>query len=469
MERPNHIHMVGAGLVGSLLAVMLGQRGYRVTLLERRADMRDREVDGGRSINLALSSRGIHALQQAGLMDDVESLLIPMNGRQLHFEDGRQEFMPYGQRPGEVIYSVSRRDLNRLMMSRAEEAELVEIEFQQQLESVDFEEGNIRLLDLATQGTRELPFELLIGADGAGSRTRRAMLPSNGATSSSEFLDHDYKELEIPPATGPGVGMPGFQIEPHALHIWPRGEYMLIALPNQDGSFTVTLFLPRQGPNSFEQLNQPEQVLPFFQAHFPDAVQLIPDLETDYRTHPQGRLGTLRCSKWYHGRQALILGDAAHAIVPFHGQGMNAGFEDASELIRLLDRFDDDWGRVLPEFDRLRRPNANAIADMALENYVTMRDSVIDPQFQLKKDVGFELERRFPDRFIPRYSMVMFHLIPYAVAWQRGELQRQLLDTLVGDKSAIEEIDWDVAESLVQARLTPLDRAGEDGKSGPID
>ncbi len=205
-------------------------------------------------------------------------------------------------------------------------------------------------------------------------------------------------------------------MEPEALHIWPRGGYMLIALPNQDGSFTVTLFMPKQGEISFEKLENPDQLNAFFEAEFPSAKRLIPDLETDFFANAQGRLGTVRCSKWHHENKALILGDASHAIVPFHGQGMNSGFEDCSELIRLLEKHNDDWSEVLPEFDRIRRPNANAIADMALENYVTMRESVADPKFQLKKELGFELEQRFPSRFVPRYSMVMFHLLPYAVA-----------------------------------------------------
>lgn len=410
--------------------------------------MRGEEAVSGRSINLALSVRGIHALKMAGLMDEVEALLIPMRGRRLHFINGQQELMPYGQRPEEVIHSVSRRDLNSLMMTAAENSESVRIRFNQKLESVDFENCQIDVRDLKTDQRGKHPFELLVGADGAGSRTRRALMPVVKGKSSSEFLRHDYKELEIP------AGADGaFRIEREALHVWPRGEFMLIALPNQDGSFTVTLFMPKTGPNSFEQLVDGKAVSGFFRKNFPDALKLIPDLESDFFTHPQGGLGTVRCSPWFYQDSVLLIGDAAHAIVPFHGQGMIAGFEDCSELIRLLEEFDDDWGKVIPEFDRLRRPNTNAIAEMAVENYVTMRASVADPQFQLKKELGFELEKRFPDRFVPRYSMVMFHRIPYAEVYARGQTQQEILDTLLDEQDSLDDVDYSMAESMIVDRL----------------
>lgn len=457
MFRPKKITISGAGLVGSLLAVLLVRRGYRVILLERRGDMRGESVDSGRSINLALSSRGIHALKLAGLLDEVNDLLIPMRGRMLHLENGETEFMPYGQRPHEVIYSVSRRDLNCLMMTAAEKSKQVEIIFDQKLTSVDFKDQMLGIMDDAEDRASNESFEMLIGADGAGSRTRRALMAEVDGQSTSEFLDHDYKELEIPAGPLDANGNGTYQLEREALHIWPRGGYMLIALPNQDGSFTVTLFLPRTGENSFEQLNDRQSLYEFFEKNFPSAMSLIPDLESDFFSNPQGRLGTVRCSPWFHPDCALLLGDASHAIVPFHGQGMNSGFEDCSELMRLLDSLDDDWSRALPEFDRIRRPNANAIAEMALENYVTMRSSVTDSKFQLKKDLGFELERRFPDRFVPRYSMVMFHRLPYEVAFARGIVQQEILTELVNGIDEIEKVDFSIAESLVHKRLPAID------------
>jgi kynurenine 3-monooxygenase len=442
------ITISGAGLVGSLLSVLLGQRGYEVTIYERRPDTRSNTEDSGRSINLALSSRGIHALKMAGLMDDVEKLLIPMRGRMLHFQDGTQEFSPYGQRPNEVIYSVSRRDLNELMVTAAVKAKPVNVVFEHQLESVDFDSSQLTMLDLKTKAMVEQDFDLLIGADGAGSRVRRALIEKTNGQSDSQFLDHDYKELEIP------AGDSGsWQIEKEALHVWPRGGYMLIALPNQDGSFTVTLFMPKTGENSFESLQNEADVTKFFNEHFADAVKLIPDLATDYANNAQGRLGTLRCSPWFVDDQCLIMGDASHAIVPFHGQGMNSGFEDCSELIRLLDLHDENWETVIKEFNRIRKPNAEAIADMALENYVTMRSSVSDPKFQLKKEIGFKLEKQFPDRFVPRYSMVMFHLLPYASAFERGKVQQAILDELVQGIDDINDVDFELAKSLVEERL----------------
>ena len=456
MKREKKITIAGAGLAGSLLGVMLGQRGYQVTILERRADTRGVESDSGRSINLALSSRGIHALKIAGLFEAVEKLLIPMKGRMLHFEDGTEKFSAYGQRASEVIYSVSRRDLNHLMIDSAVEAPLVEVLFNQQLDSVDFQNNGLGILDLNSNQTRTEKFELLIGADGAGSRTRRSLIKAVGGKSESDFLDHDYKELEITAGTSSN-GEPDYQIVPNALHIWPRGGFMLIALPNQDHSFTVTLFMPKTGENSFEQLDDRGALVEFFKTEFPSALKLIPNLENDFFENPQGRLGTVRCEPWFYKDKALILGDAAHAIVPFHGQGMNEGFEDCSELIRLLEGHDDDWAKVIPEFDRIRRPNCHAIAEMALENYVTMRSSVTDPKFQLRKELGFELEKRFPSRFVPRYSMVMFRLIPYAEARQRGKIQQEILGELVEGVESIDEVDFAKAEQLVLQRITELD------------
>ena len=381
-------------------------------------------------------------------MDEVDKLLIPMRGRMLHLPGQSPELSPYGQRPYEVIYSVSRRDLNALLMTAAEKAKPVNVVFNQKLESVDFEKNQLTIVDDVTDKRRTEAFELLIGADGAASRTRRSLIPYVNGQSTSEFLDHDYKELEIP--AGPAGS---HRIEKEALHIWPRGGFMLIALPNQDGSFTVTLFMPKTGENSFEQLTDRKSVMTFFTQHFPEALELLPDLQEDYFANPQGRLGTIRCSPWFFEDKALILGDASHAIVPFHGQGMNSGFEDCSELVRLLDKHDDDWSKVLPEFDEIRRPNAHAIAEMALENYVTMRSSVADPKFQLKKEIGFELEKKFPDRFVPRYSMVMFHMIPYSEAFDRGEIQQEILSKLVVGIESADQVDFKMAKALVTHRL----------------
>lgn len=451
MNRPEQVTIVGGGLVGSLLSVMLGQLGYKVLVLEKRADMRNQHVDGGRSINLALAERGMHALDQAGLMGDVQPLLIPMKGRLLHAVNGELEFLPYGQRPHEVIYSISRSGLNALLMNAAEVSNNVQLRFEHELKSIDFDANTVSLFDHAAGEDVTVNYEVLIGADGAGSRVRRAMLPAVAGNDNSELLDHNYKELTIPPADD-GTHL----IEKEALHIWPRGGYMLIALPNLDGSFTVTLFLQKSGPVSFESLASTDDVESFFREQFPDAYQLIPDVAAEFFENPTGILGTVRCSPWRLEHEVLLIGDASHAIVPFHGQGMNAGFEDCELLIDMLIQYHHDWPTTMTQFDRIRKVDADAIADMALENYITMRDSVRDPKFQLKKELGFKLELKYPNRFIPRYSMVMFHRIPYAVAYARGKVQQSILDQLTDGKSNLDEIDFQLADRLIAEQLQPL-------------
>lgn len=451
MNRPEQITIVGAGLVGSLLSVMLGNLGYKVLVLEKRADMRDQNVDSGRSINLALAERGIHALEQAGLMDKVQSLLIPMKGRMLHSVAGHLEYFAYGQRPDEVIHSVSRSGLNKLLMDAAEASNNVELRFGQELKSVDFDVNTLSIVEMQTGDEVQLGYEILIGADGAGSRVRRAMLPAIDGNDDSELLDHDYKELTIPAALDST-----HLIEKEALHIWPRGGYMLIALPNLDGSFTVTLFLQKKGPVSFESLSTPQAVEAFFNEQFPDAKALIPNLAEEYFENPTGLLGTVRCSPWRLENEVLLLGDSSHAIVPFHGQGMNAGFEDCELFVDMLVEHEHDWLKTMARFDATRKDDADAIADMALENYITMRDSVRDPKFQLKKELGFDLELKYPDRFIPRYSMVMFHRIPYAVVRARGKVQQAILDQLIDGKSSVDEVDFGLASELINGQLQPV-------------
>ncbi len=451
MNKPDEITIVGAGLVGSMLALMLGNLGYRVKVLEKRGDMRNQTVDGGRSINLALAERGIHALKKAGLMKQVEPLLIPMKGRMLHDVTGALDFLPYGQKANEVIYSVSRSGLNALMMTAAESSERVSIEFEQELEAINFEQQTLHLLSLTSGEKRSLEYQILIGSDGAGSRVRRALLPAVAGNDDSHLLDHDYKELTIPAALDGN-----HLIEKEALHIWPRGGYMLIALPNLDGSFTVTLFLNKTGDPSFEQLSDEASVNHFFQDQFPDAFALIPDLGKEFFENPTGILGTVRCSPWLLDESAMLIGDASHAIVPFHGQGMNAGFEDCAVFVDLLEHFEQNWTAAMREFDRTRKNDADAIADMALENYVIMRDSVRDAKFQLKKELGFLLERKFPSRFIPRYSMVMFHRIPYSDAIRRGKIQEQILNELTISISDINEVDLTQAENLIFDRLSEV-------------
>ncbi len=438
------INIIGAGLAGALLAVMLARRGCgALRLWDRRPDPRRSRNERGRSINLALAARGIRALERAGLMDRILPLLIPMRGRMVHERSGLASLQPYGQREEEVIYSVSRAALNQVLIEEAARHQPVTIRFDQTCLGVDLASNQLRFRNeiSGTQYTLELATTL--ATDGAGSAIRGSLASAGRLAVREDWLDHDYKELTVPPINGQPA------LEPNALHIWPRGGFMLIALPNTDHSFTATLFLSRSGARSFESLTDSQALLDFFGAEFPDTLPLMPNLTAEFRSHPAGQLGTVHTVPWQVGGRVLLIGDAAHAIVPFHGQGMNAAFEDCLVLDNLLDRFD-AWEPLFAEFEHLRRPNTAAIAQMALENYTEMRDTVLDPAFVRRKSLALELERRFPDRFIPRYAMVMFHPeIPYAEALRRGAVQEQILAQLdVGSKP-----DWTLAARLISDSL----------------
>jgi kynurenine 3-monooxygenase len=376
--------------------------------------------------------------------------MIPMRGRMVHDLDGEQRFLAYGQRAAEEIYSVSRAALNALLYRLAAERHGVEYRFNTRCVDVDAATGN-PIVEAAGERTT-LDFDVVFAADGAGSDVRRSLSEAGGIEAREELLDHGYKELAIPP------GRDGaFVLEPNALHIWPRGGFMLIALPNPDKSFTATLFLPRGGENSFAAIGE-EAVDAFFRREFADAVPLMPMLHRDYLSHPTGVLGTVTCRPWSRGK-ILLLGDAAHAIVPFHGQGMNAAFEDCVVLDKLLEqRAIDDaggWPEVFADFERLRAPNTRAIAEMAIENYQEMRDEVRDAKFELRAALSFELERRFPGRFVPRYSMVMFHPeISYAEAQRRGAVQARILRELTAGTDTISGVDLARAAKLVESELS---------------
>jgi kynurenine 3-monooxygenase len=442
------VNIVGAGLAGSLLALLLARRGLSVTLHERRPDPRQAQPERGRSINLALAARGMRALEGAGVMERVRPLLIPMSGRMVHGLSGQTALQPYGQREHEVIWSVGRADLNRVLIEEASRHAAVSVRFNQLCLGADVREDELRFRDQASGALHEASLTPTIATDGAGSAVRGSLATAGLVSVHEEWLDHDYKELSVPPATARDA------LERNALHIWPRGGFMLIALPNTDGSFTATLFLARTGAASFAALATDEAVAGFFQHQFPDALPLMPNLLAEFASHPQGQLGTVHATPWQVAGRVLLLGDAAHAIVPFHGQGMNAAFEDCVVLDALVARAP-DWPAVFAQFEQSRRPNAAAIAHMALENYTEMRDAVLDARFVRRKELAMGLERRFPDRFIPRYSMVMFHPeISYAEALRRGAVQAQLLDEL--DPGPGSEPDPARAEQLIRERLPPI-------------
>jgi kynurenine 3-monooxygenase len=446
------VNIVGAGLAGALLAVLLARRGFKVVLYDRRPDPRHSDAESGRSINLALAARGSRALERAGVMDRIRPLLIPMRGRMVHDLSSSSTLQPYGQREHEVIYSVGRSALNRVLIEAAARYDTVTTRFDQACLGAVVERNVLRFRNRAAGVEYEVALGTTIATDGAGSAVRTSLAADGHVTVREDWLDHDYKELTIP-ATEAGKHV----LEPHALHVWPRGGFMLIALPNTDGSFTATLFLARTGHNGFSSLATPQAVNDFFRREFADAVPLMPNLLEEFAAHPQGQLGTVHLTAWHVGGRVLLLGDAAHAIVPFHGQGMNAAFEDCLVLDTLLDRHD-EWGPLFAELEQSRRPNAAAIAQMALENYLEMRDAVLEAGFVRRKAIAMELERRFPDRFIPRYSMVMFHPeIPYAEAQRRGIVQARLLQELDSTPDASGATDFVLAEKLVRHRLEPID------------
>lgn len=422
MKETKHIAIVGAGLVGSLLSIYLAKRGYRVSVYERRLDMRKHLIEGGRSINLALSNRGIRALEAVGLAEVLRQNAIPMHGRMIHDETGNLNFQPYGK-TGQFINSVSRGGLNMVLMTEAEKHG-VEFFFEHRCLGVDFAKTELTLQEY--EAVKQKSFDLIIGSDGAFSAVRGAMQFTDRFEYHQTYIEHGYKELRIP-ASDSG----DYLLEPNALHIWPRESYMLIALPNPDRTFTCTLFLPFEGPSSFEQLNSKEAIQDFFEKNFADAVPMMPTLQEDFRDNATASLVTIRCYPWVRNK-TLLIGDASHGIVPFFGQGMNAGFEDCRVLNQLLDKHDDKWKKVLPEFQELRKPDADAIAQLALDNFIEMRDLVADEDFILRKKIEARLHERFPDKWIPLYTMVTFRDdLRYSYALETGRKQKAIMDEVL--------------------------------------
>ncbi len=437
MASSKHAVVVGAGLVGALWTIFLARRGYRVEVYERRPDMRKVGYSGGRSINLAMSARGWAAVEKAGIRERIERVAIPMPGRMMHDLDGRLTFQPYGKE-GEAIYSVSRGGLNLELLNIADAYDNVEFHFEHRCTDVDLERPLLYFEDLRSGTYKTVETPLIFAADGAFSAVRYALQRTDRFNYAQQYIEHGYKELIIP------AGANGcYRMEPHALHIWPRKQFMLIALPNADGSFTCTLFLPFEGELSFEPLTTDEAVLDFFERFFPDAVPLMPTLLEDFRRNPTSSLVTTRCYPWHWQGRILLIGDAAHAIVPFYGQGMNAGFEDCTLLDQMYDAYEGDWSRILPAFSAQRKKDGDAILELAMRNFVEMRDLVADPKFLLRKKIAARLHERYPE-FLPVYSMVSFSNIPYHVALREDDLQNELFERIL----ALPDIEqkWDSEE-----------------------
>ena len=446
------IVVVGGGQAGSLMTLYLARQGHQVTLLESRPDLRRVDIDAGKSINLALATRGIVPLTEVGVFDRVRPILVPMRGRMVHELDGGTALQPYGLGENDVIHAVSRSDLNAILLDAAEATGNVQISFGVRCRSVDFDQRLLTVTDYDDgERTSVVPFGTLFGCDGASSEVRDAMLAVNGGASVEQPLDHGYKELNIAP--GPGGS---FRIEPNALHIWPRGRFMLIALANPEGDFTVTLFMPNEGPtDSFDALRTEADVMAFFGREFPDFVELVPDLCEQFFANPTGRLATIRNTGWSVGADAVLVGDAAHAIVPFHGQGMNLGMESCRLLDRLIREHPDDLALAFAKYEADRKPDAEAIADMALDNYLEMRAGVVDPQYLLRRELALELERRFPGKIAARYGMVMFTTMRYAEVRKRAARQAEIFAQLCEGLTSIDQVDFDRAAELV-ATLSPL-------------
>ena len=450
-NRSHKITLVGAGLTGPLLAISLAQRGFSVQIFERRPDMRLTRASAGRSINLAVSTRGIHALREAGLWDQMSRIIIPMKGRMMHSLAGELTFQPYGKNDTEVINSISRADLNVALMNAAE-AQGVTIQFNERCTGMEWTTGGTRFRNEQTGSETMLNSEVVIGTDGSASALRLDMQKRGRLNFTQEQLDYGYKELTI--TAGPGGK---HVLEPHALHIWPRGAYMLIALPNVDGTFACILFLPFEGRESLAVLDTAEKALHFFEQRFPDAVPLMPQLQENYAVNPTGSMVTVKSAPWHVDGKVLLLGDAAHAIVPFFGQGMNCAFEDCTVFLELLDRLGPDWPQLFQEFEQARKINTDAIADLALENFVEMRDRVADPRFLFRKKVELALEAKYPRHFVPKYAMVTFHRVPYSVALSRGKIQDRLLAELCDPIARVEELDWKKADHLIHRDLIPME------------
>jgi kynurenine 3-monooxygenase len=441
-EKP--IAIVGAGLVGSLLAIYLSQRGYKVELFERRDDMRAGDMAGGKSINLALSDRGWKALEGVGIAGEVMKIAIPMKGRMTHDKEGNTNFLPYGKE-GQAIYSVSRAGLNCLLMSLAEEKGST-IHFNKRCKSISLKEASLVLEDAVTKEDYEFYASRIFGTDGAFSAARLQMqLSTDKFEYSQHYLDYGYKELHIP-ATKNG----DFAMEKNCLHIWPRGKFMMIALPNIDGSFTCTLFFPFDGEESFSTLTDKESIKKFFNKTFPDAVPHMPTLLDDFFHNPSASLVTVRSYPWSFEDKMLLLGDAAHAIVPFYGQGMICGFEDCTVLNEIMNKYlihlndEAEWKKVFEETQQSRKPNSDAIAELAVANFIEMRDLVTHPDFILQKKIEAHFSSKHPDLWLPLYSMVTFSDLPYSYALERGRKQDLIMKKVLATPGIAEK--WNSVE-----------------------
>lgn len=464
MQKKENILIIGAGLSGSLLALRMAQRGYHVTVYESRPDLRTTDISAGRSINLALSDRGLNAMKMVGIEDKVTPFCIPMYGRLIHDNKGNTFASNYSGKKGKYINSISRGGLNGLLLTEAEKHENVTIHFNKKCIDVDIENTVVKFKCYTTKEKFEVHADIIFGADGAGSALRKSYYLEKKFlfSYSQNYLTHGYKELEIP---ADKIG--NHQLSKDHLHIWPRGQYMLIALPNLDGSFTVTLFLSYdEGEYNFNNLTSIKKVTEFFKVQFPDALDLIPDIDHEFFNNPTGALGTVKCSPWYYKGKTVLIGDAAHAIVPFYGQGMNASFEDVVVFDEILEQHQGDWNATFKAYQKARKEDTDAIADLAIDNYFEMRDHVANPLFKEKRKLEMDLEKTFPDAYFSKYSMVTFdENIGYARAMKIGRAQdKALLNLISGSeiniskdlKKIFDQVQQETSEILEEDKITGL-------------
>ncbi len=444
------VTIVGCGLVGSLWAYLLKKQGYDVDVFEKRPDPREKEEQVGRSINLVVTSRGLHALETAGLLEKIMAICVPVYGRRIHQKNGENFFQAYGRDNTECNYSVSRAQLNKTLIEQCISIG-VKINFDHTVSGLNLKSKTLEFSSSEKKLTHN--YDLLFATEGAGSVIRNTLASEYPYEFSEKtsWLDSGYKELFMPAAV-----MGQRPLEQNSLHIWPRGTHMMMGLANLDGSFTMTLYLPNKGlKNSLESLNQDAEIETFFKSEFSTALPLMPDYLKDYKQNPKGALGTVKMNKWTFGDSVALMGDAAHAIVPFFGQGMNLGFEDCTTLLSLLKIHNENWAETLSAFDQFQRPNANAIAEMALENFIEMRDKVSDPAFQFNKKIETIIEKEFPDLYRSRYGLITYTLVPYAVAQEAGTRQAELLTNLASGLTEPEQLDLSYVKKLLESDFSP--------------
>ncbi|WP_298624066.1 NAD(P)/FAD-dependent oxidoreductase [uncultured Legionella sp.] len=435
------ITIIGAGLAGTLCSLYLARRGYTVDLFESRSDLRDSPIDYGRSINLALSCRGITGLNAMSLMDDVNKIMVPMRARAIHEANGEIHYQPFGRHKDEHINAISRTDLNALLLNKAEQTQKIHLHFDMKLLHLDI--PGKKILFETKDGTRsEYSYQRLIGADGAPSQVRDSLKTAGIVEASRDYLSHSYKELSISKTHTVGMAR-------EHLHLWPRDSFMLLGNPNPDDSITGSLFLANQGHDSFATLDNEERLVTFFQKEFPDAYKAMPDLVSEFFGNPTGFMSTIKCTPWYYRDECLLIGDAAHGVIPFFGQGMNSAFEDCRILDELLEQYNDDWLHVMPAFYKQRKVNTDAVARMSMDNYYEIHSDIRNPEFILKKRVERELMLRYPERYVSKHVLVMFTNTPYARALELGEVQTRLLEQICSSITDVKELNWKYIDKLM--------------------